>query len=62
MKNRQILKVFLSSLFVLALAACGGNDTSSKQVSNSSQVPSTPSISSPAPVEKIDYVANTKKF
>ena len=67
MKNRQILKLFLSSLFVLALAACGGNNTSkSSTPSVSTPTPSvstpTPSISSSSSVTetKIDYVAQTK--
>lgn len=72
MKNRQILKLFLSSLFVLALAACGGNNTSKSStpsVSTPTPSVSTPSVSTPTPSisssssvteTKIDYVSQTK--
>lgn len=72
MKNRHLLKVFLSSLFMLTLVACGGNGDSSSKPAPSSPSPSVstpaPSVSTPAPtistssptVEKIDYVAQTK--
>ena len=66
MKSKQILKLMLSSLFILTLAACGGsNDKESSSVSsNVVSTNSTSSVistsSSNISTERIDYVAQTK--
>lgn len=67
MKGKQCLKLILSSLFILTLAACGGNnekDSSSKVNSNvnnsTSNVVSSTISSSSKPAERIDYVGLTK--
>ncbi len=67
MKNKYILKFILSCLFVFILVGCNQNSTSSSINSNSNPITNSTSSSttssnkeSSTPIERIDYVSQTK--